>query len=217
MIITLLCRTLSLTEVVLSLILNKGDNSSWEQRSQEIFLVSFCSCTWPVCVLPKGINRGTIVGISRLSFQPVSCAKAMTLLALFPLKGLFHSGFQKPAQRHQALPEAPFSPPLIPGACASTWDNPSALHLPLATGGRLLWGFYTSASCSTPQHRRDAFWIAFNTQYSVDEVEVSDGFGLSCASKIERIECLLCTVTPTLRVRGQRNPELKARPHLSEL
>lgn len=77
--------------------------------------------------------------------------------------------------------------------------------------------FYTSASCSTPQHRRAAFWIAFNTQYSVDEVEVSDGFGLSCASKIERIECLLCTVTPTLRVRGQRNPELKARPHLSEL
>lgn len=107
MIITLLCRTLSLTEVVLSLILNKGDNSSWEQQSQEIFLVSFCSCTWPVCVLPKGINRETIEGISRLSFQQGSCAKAMTLLALFPLKGLFHSGFQKPAQSHQTLSWGP--------------------------------------------------------------------------------------------------------------
>lgn len=107
MIITLLCRTLSLTEVALSQILNKGDNSSWEQQSQEIFLVSFCSCTWPVCVLPKGINRETIEGISRLSFQQDSCAKEMTLLALFPLKGLFHSGFQKAAQSHQTLSWGP--------------------------------------------------------------------------------------------------------------
>lgn len=33
-----------------------------------IFLVSFCSCTWPVYVQPKGINRETIEGINRLSF-----------------------------------------------------------------------------------------------------------------------------------------------------
>lgn len=91
MTITFLCRTLSLTEVVLSLVLNKGDNSSWEQQSQERLLVSFCSCTWPVYVQPKGINRETIEGINRLSFQQGSCAKEMTLLALFTLKDLFHS------------------------------------------------------------------------------------------------------------------------------
>lgn len=153
MIITFLRRTLSLTEVVLRLILNKGDNSSWEQQSQEIFLVSFCSWTWPVYVQPKGIKRETIEGINRLSFQQGSCAKAMTLLALFPLKGLFHSETSTKAPNSFLRPRFL----LQRGAEASTADlNALEFILPPGTtqpdfsppmcrpssGRRFLCGFY---------------------------------------------------------------------------
>lgn len=159
MIITFLRRTLSLTEVVLSLILNKGDNSSWEQQSQEIFLVSFCSPTWPVYVQPKGINRETIEGIKRLSFQQGSCARAMTLLALFPLKGLFHQH-----KGTKLFPEAPSSP--LKRSKASTADlNTLEFIFPSGTtqpdfpppirrpslGTRFLWGVYTPTSSTSAE------------------------------------------------------------------
>lgn len=134
MIIAFLRRTLSLTGVVLRLILNKGDNSWWEQQSQEIFLVSFCSWTWPVYLQPKGIKRETIEGINRLSFQQGSCAKEMTLLALFPLKKRFVS-LRNQHKGTKLFPEAPFSPPKRSwgfncrskrfGVYPSTWDNPT--------------------------------------------------------------------------------------------
>lgn len=159
MIIAFLRRTLSLTEVVLSLILNKGDNSSWEQQSQEIFLVSFSSCTWPVYVQPKGINRETIEGINRLSFQQGSCAKVMTLLALFPLKGLFHSetrtkapnSFLRPhfllwrgARLQLQINTLEF---VFPSGTTQP-DFPPPIFRP-SSGTRFLWGFYTPTSSTS--------------------------------------------------------------------